>query len=135
MEKDILNFMSKVEIINKDFSRYVDKEKGIVFSLNTVQLLPRLDYLELDKTQFEAHKFEGKIDKNLEYNIIDVDKPTSKYSITKKEEDKFTIVNQKVAVRQIWNVVNALGIYKSFNNKDEALKVYEEIYERVSEQF
>lgn len=135
MEKDILNFMSKVEIINKDFSRYVDKEKGIVFSLNTVQLLPRLDYLELDKTQFEAHKFEGKIDKNLEYNIIDIDKPTSKYSITKKEEDKFTIVNQKVAVRQIWNVVNALGIYKSFNNKDEALKVYEEIYERVSEQF
>lgn len=134
MEKDILNFMSKVEIINKDFSRYVDKEKGIVFSLNTVQLLPRLDYLELDKTQFEAHKFEGKIDKNLEYNIIDIDKPTSKYSITKKEEDKFTIVNQKVAVRQIWNVVNALGIYKSFNNKDEALKVYEEIYERVSEQ-
>ena len=89
MEKDILNFMSKVEIINKDFSRYVDKEKGIVFSLNTVQLLPRLDYLELDKTQFEAHKFEGKIDKNLEYNIIDIDKPTSKYSITKKEEDKF----------------------------------------------
>ena len=134
MEKDILNFMSKVEIINKDFSRYVDKEKGIVFSLNTVQLLPRLDYLELDKTQFEAHKFEGKIDKNLEYNIIDIDKPTSKYSITKREEDKFTIVNQKVAVRQIWNVVNALGIYKSFNNKDEALKVYEEIYERVSEQ-
>lgn len=134
MEKDILNFMSKVEIINKDFSRYVDKEKGIVFSLNTVQLLPRLDYLELDKTQFEAHKFEGKIDKNLEYNIIDIDKPTSKYSITKKEEDKFTIVNQKVAVRQIWNVVNALGIYKSFNNKDEALKVYEEIYERVNEQ-
>lgn len=134
MEKDILNFMSKVEIISKDFSRYVDKEKGIVFSLNTVQLLPRLDYLELDKTQFEAHKFEGKIDKNLEYNIIDIDKPTSKYSITKKEEDKFTIVNQKVAVRQIWNVVNALGIYKSFNNKDEALKVYEEIYERVSEQ-
>lgn len=134
MEKDILNFMSKVEIINKDFSRYVDKEKGIVFSLNTVQLLPRLDYLELDKTQFEAHKFEGKIDKNLEYNIIDIDKPTSKYSITKKEEDKFTIVNQKVAVRQIWNVVNALGIYKSFNNKDEALKVYEEIYERISEQ-
>lgn len=134
MEKDILNFMSKVEIINKDFSRYVDKEKGIVFSLNTVQLLPRLDYLELDKTQFETHKFEGKIDKNLEYNIIDIDKPTSKYSITKKEEDKFTIINQKVAVRQIWNVVNALGIYKSFNNKDEALKVYEEIYERVSEQ-
>lgn len=132
MEKDILDFMSKIEIINKDFSRYVDKEKGIIFSLNTVQLLPRLDYLELDKTQFEAQKFEGKIDK-LEYNIKDVDKPTSKYAITKDEKDKFTIVNQKVAVRQVWNVINALGIHKSFVDKEEALKVYEEIYGRIIE--
>lgn len=132
MEKDILSFMDKVEIINKDFSRYVDKEKGIVFSLNTVQLLPRLDYLELDKTQFETQKFEGKIDK-LEYNITEVDKPISKYAITKKDEDKFTIVNQKVAVRQVWNVINALGIHKSFVDKEEALKVYEEIYGKVIE--
>ena len=132
MEKDIISFMDKVEIINKDFSRYVDKEKGIIFSLNTVQLLPRLDYLELDKTQFEAQKFEGKIDK-LEYSIIEVDKPTSKYAITKKDEDKFTIVNQKVAVRQVWNVINALGIHKSFTTKEEALKVYEEIYGKVIE--
>lgn len=130
MEKDIVDFMSKIEIINKDFSRYVDKEKGIIFSLNTVQLLPRLDYLELDKNQFETQKFEGKIDK-LEYNIKDVDKPTSKYAITKDEKDKFTIVNQKVAVRQVWNVINALGLHKSFVDKEEAMKVYSEIYERV----
>jgi hypothetical protein len=133
MEKDIINFMDKIEIINKDLSRYVDEEKGIIFSLNTIQLLPRLDYMELDKTQFETQKFEGKINK-LEYNIIEVDKPTSKYAITKKDEDKFTIVNQKVAVRQVWNVINALGIYKSFTTKEEALKVYKVLYERVSKE-
>lgn len=131
MKDNLIDFMSKIEIINKDLARYKDEEKGIVFSLNTIQLLPRLDYLELDKTQYETQKFEQKID-NLEYNIINVDKPASKYARTKKEEDKFVIENQKVAVRQIWNVVNALGLHKSFNNKDEALKVYNELYGRVS---
>jgi hypothetical protein len=131
MNNNIVDFMSKVEIINKDFARYKDEEKGIIFSLNTVQLLPRLDYLELDKTQYETQKFEQKID-NLEYNIINIDKPASKYARTKKEEDKFIIENQKVAVRQVWKVVNALGLYKCFNNKEEAIKVYNELYERVS---
>ncbi len=130
MKDNIVDFMNKVEIINKDFARYKDEEKGVIFSLNTVQLLPRLDYLELDKTQYETSKFEQKID-NLEYNIIKVDKPSSKYARTKKEEDRFIIENQKVAVRQVWNVVNALGIHKSFTTKEEATKVYNELYDEV----
>ena len=123
--------MEKVEVINKDFSRYKDDEKGIVFSFNTIQLIPTLDYLELDKSQYETGVFEGKIDK-LEYNIIQVDKPTSKYLRTKKEEDKYTLENQKVAVRQCWNIINPLGVHKSFTTKEEAMKVYNEIYDRVS---
>ena len=134
MENDIVKFMEKIEIINKDFSRYIDNEKGIIFSVNTVQLLPRLDYLELDKTQFETGKFEGKIDK-LEYNIIQVDKPSSKYLRTKKEEDKYILENQKVAVRQCWNVINAIGVHKSFTTKEEALEVYNKIYDRIIKEF
>ena len=134
MEQEITKFMEKVEVINKDFSRYKDEEKGIIFSLNTVQLLPRLDYLELDKTQYETGVFEKKIDK-LDYNIIEVDKPASKYARTKKEEDKYILENQKVAVRQCWNVINALGIHKCFADKDEAMKVYSEIYERIIKMF
>lgn len=134
MEKDLLKFMEHIEIINKEFSRYKDEEKGIMFSLNTVQLMPTLDYLELDKTQYETGKFEGKID-NLDYNVIQVDKPASKYARTKKEEDKFVLENQKVAVRQCWNIMNAVGVHKSFTNKEDALKVYNEIYERISREF
>lgn len=134
MEKDLEKFMEKVEIIDKDLSRYVDEEKGIIFSLNTIQLMPSLDYLELDKTQYETGKFEGKID-NLEYNIIQIDKPASKYARTKKEEDKFILENQKVAVRQVWNVRNALGVHKSFTNKEDAIKVYNEIYGKISKEF
>ena len=129
--ENIEEFMKKVEIINKDFARYYDKEKGIAFSVNTVNLLPRIDYLELDKTTYETQKFEGKIN-NLDYTIVNIDKPASKYARTKKEEDKFIIENQKVAVRQIWKLTNAIGFFKCYTTKDEALKVYEQIYERVS---
>jgi len=131
MKDNLVDFMNKVEIINKDLSRYQDLEKGIIFSLNTIQLLPRLDYMELDKTTYDKSKFEQKID-DLKYNIINVDKPSSKYLRTKKEEDRFIIENQKVAVRQIWNVVNALGLHKSFTNKDEALELYNDLYNKVS---
>lgn len=131
MKDNLVDFMNKVEIINKDLARYQDLEKGIIFSLNTIQLLPRLDYMELDKTTYDKSKFEQKID-DLKYNIINVDKPSSKYLRTKKEEDKFIIENQKVAVRQIWNVVNALGLHKSFTNKDEALELYNDLYNKVS---
>lgn len=134
MEKDLLKFMDHIEIINKDLSRYKDEEKGIMFSLNTISLMPTLDYLELDKTQFETGKFEGKID-NLKYNIIQVDKPASKYARTKKEEDKFILENQKVSVRQCWNIINAVGVHKSFTTKEEALKVYSEIYDKISKFF
>lgn len=134
MEKDLVKFMEKVEIINKDFSRYVDNEKGVIFSLNTIQLMPSLDYMELDKTAYETGKFENKIDK-LEYNIIEVEKPASKYARTKKEEDKYILENQKVAVRQVWNIINPVGVHKSFTTKEEAMKVYSEIYDRISKYF
>ena len=90
MENDLLKFMDHVEIINKDFARYKDEEKGIMFSLNTVSLMPTLDYLELDKAKYETGKFEGKID-DLDYNIIKVDKTASKYARTHDEKDKFTL--------------------------------------------
>ena len=134
MEQDLEKFMEKVEILNKDISRYVDKEKGVMFSFNTIHLMPSLDYFELDKSKFDTAKFENKID-DLEYNIIQVDRPVSKYLRTKKEEDKFILENQKVAVRQVWNIINSLGVHKSFTNKEEAIKVYEELYGKVKEQF
>ena len=134
MERDLIKFMEHIEIINKDLSRYKDEEKGIMFSMNTISLMPTLDYLELDKTQYETGKFEGKI-YDLKYNIIKVDKPASKYARTKKEEDRYILENQKVDVRQCWNLINAVGVHKSFTTKEEALKVYNEIYGKISKFF
>ena len=77
MENNIIEFMKKVEILNKDISIYKNLEKGIIFPLNTVNLLTRLDYLEVgiekdNKTkisEYEMLKFEKKIE-DLEYKEI-----------------------------------------------------------------
>ena len=55
-------FMEKVEILGKEFSMYVDDEKGVSFPLNTVHLLTRVDMLELAKEEYQVAKFQKKID-------------------------------------------------------------------------
>ena len=130
METDLCKYYEHVKIINKTFTIYEDEEKGIKYAFNTVNILPRLEYFEVDKTTYEKLKFEQKID-DLEYNIIEVEKPTIKSEITGKEKDKNTIVNSKVAMRQVWNVNIPAGANKSFNNKEEAVKFFEEKFEEV----
>lgn len=130
METNLTKFMDHITLINKDISKYEDNEKGVVFYCNTVQLLTKVENLELSKEEYQVKKFEQAID-DLEYNIEEVERPQSKYAITKKEEDRYTIVNSKVKVRQVYNVSNAIGIHKSFINKDEALAYAEEINKKV----
>lgn len=132
MEKDLCKFMEKVEIYNKDLVMYKDTDKGIIFPLNTIHLLAKIDYLELDKQEYTTTKFQQKID-DLEYNIINVKRPVPKNEITKKDEDKFTIVEKEVAVRQIWKVSNSAGVYKCFVNKEDALKLANEINKKILE--
>lgn len=130
MEKDLIKFMENVKPINKDLSLYEDDNKGVMFYLNTVQLLTKVESLELDKKEYTVKKFEGGIE-DLEYDIIEVERPVSKYNITKKEEDKYTITNSKVAVRKVYNVSNAIGIYKSFTNKNDAMKLAKDINKNI----
>lgn len=132
MLNDIIEFMDKIEIKGKDYSFYKDENKGVIFPFNTIHLLARLDYLELDKQQYESAKFQKKID-DLEYNIINVKKAVPKNELTGKEEDKTTLVDKEVAVRQVWNVSNTLGAYKSFTNKEDAIKVVNGINNKIVE--
>lgn len=129
MEKDLCKFNKNVEIINKDFSKYSD-DKGNNFIFNTINQLAKVDYLELTKEEYQVAKFQQKIE-DLEYNIINVKKPVPKNEITGKDEDKFTITEKEVAVRQIWNVSNPYGAFKSFTNKEDAIKLAEDINKKV----
>lgn len=125
-------FMEKVEILGKEFSMYVDDEKGVAFPLNTVHLLTRVEMLELAKEEYQVAKFQKKID-DLDYEITNVKRAVPKNEITKKDEDKYTIVEKEVAVRKIWNVSNTAGAFKSYSNKEEAMKKSKEINEKVFE--
>lgn len=132
MEKDLCKLMESINIFNKEFSEYEDKEKGVKFPFNTVNLLTRVDLLELTKEEYQVAKFQQKIE-DLDYKIENIKRAVPKNEITKKDEDKFTITEKEVAVRKIWNVSNTLGAFKSFTNKEDAMKRSKEINERVFE--
>ena len=125
-------FTKNTEILGKEFSIYTDEEKGIMFPLNTVHLLTRVDMLELSKEEYQAAKFQKKID-DLDYKIENIKRAVPKNEITGKDEDKFTITEKEVAVRKIWNVSNTAGAFKSFVNKDEAMEYSKNINKEVLE--
>ena len=125
-------FMKNVEILGKEFSIYTDEEKGVMFPLNTVHLLTRVDMLELSKEEYQAAKFQKKID-DLDYKIENIKKAVPKNEITGKDEDKFTITEKEVAVRKIWNVSNTAGAFKSFIDKEEAMEYSKNINKEVLE--
>lgn len=125
-------FMKNIEILGKEFSMYVDDEKGVSFPLNTVHLLTRVDMLELAKEEYQVAKFQKKID-DLDYKIENIKRAVPKNEITGKDEDKFTITEKEVAVRKIWNVSNTAGAFKSFTDKEEAMEYSKSINKEVLE--
>lgn len=131
MEKDLCKFCENINVINKDFSEYHD-DKGSYFIFNTVNALLRIDYLELTKEEYTSLKFQQKVE-DKEYNIINIKRPVPKNEITGKDEDKFTITEKEVAVRQIWNVSNAFGVVKSFTNVQEATEFVVEFNKKILE--
>lgn len=136
-ELDLEEFMKNINIENKNFSQYEDI-KGNYFELNTVQLLTRVDYLELGTekigehgaSEYEQALFTKKIN-NLDYNHKEIKKPVPKSEITGKDEDKFTITEKKSEIVEVWNVSNPYGAFKSFTNKKDALKLAKSINEKV----
>ena len=132
MEMELNKFMEKIEIINKDLSIYKDQEKGMMFYLNTVQLLVRVEPLELDKEQYQIALFEKKIE-DLEYERETITRVVPKNIITKNDKDKYTLTNKEVIVKKVYNVANALNVKKSFVDKDEAMEYAEEINNRIKE--
>lgn len=135
MEKNLDKFMDNIVIINKDISHYEDEAKGTMFYLNTIQLLVSVEALELDAKQYDVAVFKEEVEREgkdkFEYNKKTVKRPVSKYAITKNEKDKYTITSEELTVREVWNVKNAVGARKSFNDKFKALEYARSINEKV----
>ena len=126
MTKNLDEFYKNIEIVNKDFSIYKDDDHNYSV-LPTAGALVAVDYNELNKQQWEVAKFNQDIPKDFETELAMVDKTVSKYDITHKEEDKYTLTTKKEAIHKVWFVMNQFKVKKAFKDGEEALKYAEEI--------
>lgn len=126
MERDLIKFNENITKVTKEITKYED-EKGNYMLIPTGQLLCNVEYMELDEISYKKALFEMIIDKDVEYNKTIVTKPVDKYTKTKNEKDKGTIIDTEVEVSQVWVVKNGLGLNKAYNNKEKALSYVEEI--------
>lgn len=132
MERDLIKFNKNITKVTKEITKYED-EKGNYMLIPTGQLLCNVEYMELDEISYKKALFEMIIDKNTEYNKITITKPVDKYTKTKNEKDKGTIIDAEVEVSQVWVVKNSLGLTKAFNEKVRALQVVNELNNKYLE--
>jgi hypothetical protein len=131
LTENLTEYMKHITITNKDVSEYVNEENGTRYIVPTGQLLGKLDYLELTEKELEQAKYKLLVDKHIDYKTTMSTRPVLKSDITGKDKDKNTIIDSTVKVYQVWNVSNGLNIKQSFDNKEDAIKLYEEIKEKV----
>lgn len=129
--ESIIEYMDHVKVLSKEISEYYNEEAGVRKIIPTSYLLASVDYIELTESELEQAKFNMVVDKDVEYKTKMVIRPKIKYEITKNEADKNKLVDSKVKVYQVWNVSNSLKLKKSFNNKEEALELYEKINQPI----
>lgn len=131
MTKDLEKFYNEcITILDENLTEYKD-EQGNYSILPTPALLVAVDYNELNKQQYDIAVFNQDIPKDFIAGITKVKKAVSKFDITHKEEDRFTLVEKEEDVRQVWFVMNQLKIKKAFNKKEEALKLAEKINKKI----
>ena len=130
VNNDLVEFMKHLTVLNKDFSEYNDEEKGNKYMIPNSYIFARCDYLELTNEELKKEIFEQHIDRNdLKFNYIESTRPAP------KKNDPYTIIDAKVMVNQIWLVSNGMKMVKSFNNKEEALKLVDSINEKLKGYF
>ena len=132
IEENLTEFMNNVKMLNKEVGYYENKEKGCAYCLTPNHLFVRIDKLELTKEELAKAKAEQKVE-DKEYKMYDVKKRIPKSEVTKDKKDFYTIIEKQVKATQIYNVTNQIGIHTTFEDKEEAFKLFEEINNKVSE--
>lgn len=131
-KENVEEFTSKIRFINKDLAEYINDETGVKYIVPMPHLLCRIEYTEATESEKEQLLFNSAIDR-LEYNWKMTNRPVVKSTITHDKNDDKTIIDSETKVYMIWNVSNGLGLKKSFTDKDEAIKLYDEINKKILE--
>lgn len=130
--ENLENYMKKIHFdYKKNLAEYIDDEIGTRYTVTLGHLIPSLERITATKEELNQLLFDMKIEKGMDFNIIIEERPVPKYNETKKEEDKNVIIDKKTEVYELWNVVNSLNIFKTFNNKEKAIEFYKDIRKKV----
>lgn len=129
MEKDLIKFYENITEVFKDICKYEDKEGNLVL-FNAGSLLCKCEYLRVDEKNFKKMLFDKEIDKKAKFDKEVVKTQAMKSMVTGNQEDGNTIIDIEIEVSKIWKVSNGIGMVKTFNNQEEALKLVGEINER-----
>ena len=132
MERDLIKFNENITKVTKEIAKYED-EKGNYTLIPVAQLLCNIEYMELDEISYKKALFEMIIDKDVEYNKIKTTKVVDKSTITHNKKDQGTLVDNEVEVSQVWVVKNGIGLTKSFDSKDKALELVNELNNKYLE--
>ena len=132
MERDLIKFNENVTKVTKEIAKYED-EKGNYTLIPVAQLLCNIEYMELDEIIYKKALFEKIIEKDVEYNKIKTTKVVDKSTITHNKKDQGTLVDNEVEVSQVWVVKNGIGLTKSFDSKDKALELVNELNKKYLE--
>ena len=132
MERDLIKFNENITKVSKDICKYED-EKGNSMLIPTGQLFASSEYMELDEISYKKALFEKIIEKDVEYNKIKTTKVVDKSTITHNKKDQGTLVDNEVEVSQVWVVKNGIGLTKSFDSRDKALQLVDELNNKYLE--
>lgn len=130
IEERLESFMDHIVYKNEKYCEYINKEKGLSYTLNIPNLLCRVDKLELDEVELATALFKNQIE-NKDYKKVDIVKLVPKSEITKDKKDATTLTEKKTKGVVIYNVSNLIGIHNSYDNVEDAFKLKEEINEKV----
>ena len=131
MEKDLIKFMKNVKFIDKDMSEYED-ENGNYYLIPNGQLITNVSFNQPTEEEYKIGKYQN-IFEDLDYKETTIKKKVTKDTITKKEKDKFTIIEVDTPVKNIWVVTNYLKAGKCFTTKKQALELSKKINKEVLE--
>ena len=132
MERDLIKFNENITKVTKEIAKYED-EKGNYTLIPVAQLLCNIEYMELDEIMYKKALFKKIIEKGVEYNKIKTTKVVDKSTITHNKKDQGTLVDNEVEVSQVWLVKNGIGLTKSFDSKDKALELVNELNNKYLE--
>jgi hypothetical protein len=125
ISNDLVEFM---KYIKKDGEGYIySDEYGNRIPMQKFDLIPSVVYQKCKEEEYKQLLFKGMIKADDKFNEIEDKTQVTKDTITGKEEDKNTIVDKTIKVKEMWLVSNKMRISKIFNNKQEALELYDEI--------